>query len=107
MSTLVLKNGVTIATEALAEGVSFDDKMIHCELKDGRIISVPLSWYPRLQNATEEQRNNWQIIAGGDGISWPDLDEDLSIRGFMAGSEEPPADARPRRKVGRAFIAPR
>lgn len=81
---MVLKNGVTVATEAVAASVSFSGGKMYCHLRDGRVIGVPLSWYPRLKNATEAQRNNWEIIAGGAGVSWPDLDEDLSVRGFMA-----------------------
>ena len=55
------------------------------ELSDGRTISVPLCWYPRLVHATPEERNNWELIGTGQGIHWPDLDEDLSVEGFLAG----------------------
>ncbi|MCI0393617.1 MAG: DUF2442 domain-containing protein [Chloroflexi bacterium] len=64
--------------------------MLHCELQDGRIISVPLFWYLRLANASDGERNNWELIGRGRGIHWPDLDEDLSVRGFLAGGDEPP-----------------
>ena len=53
------------------------------ELSDGRTISVPLAWYPRLVNATEEERGNWRLIGGGQGIHWPDLDEDVSVEGCL------------------------
>ncbi len=89
MSTLVLPNGVTVATNALARRVTFDDTMLHCELQDGRIISVPLSWYPRLHRANAEQRNNWELIGRGSGIHWPVFDEDLPVRAFLAGCESP------------------
>ena len=55
------------------------------ELVDGRTISVPLLWYPRLVHATQEERNNCELHADGQHIHWPDLDEDLSVEGFLAG----------------------
>lgn len=55
------------------------------ELADGRSVSVPLAWYPRLLHATESQRSHWQIAGAGYGIHWPELDEDLSIAGILAG----------------------
>jgi hypothetical protein len=59
------------------------------DLFDGRTISVPLAWYPRLLHASEEQRGNWVIAGGGFGIHWPDLDEDLSTNGLMRGAPAP------------------
>jgi len=58
-------------------------------LADGRVISVPLAWYPRLLNATPEQRENWQLAGGGFGIHWPELDEDLSSEGLLRGASAP------------------
>ena len=58
---------------------------ITAELSDGRTISVPLSWYPRLVHASPTERSNWEMIGGGQGIHWPDLDEDISIEGLLAG----------------------
>jgi len=55
------------------------------DLMDGRTISVPLAWYPRLLHATPEQRANWETCAGGYGIHWPDVDEDLSTEGLLRG----------------------
>ena len=55
------------------------------ELSDGRTISVPLAWHPRLVHATPQERSNWTLIGGGQGIHWPDLDEDISIEGLLAG----------------------
>lgn len=55
------------------------------ELSDGRTISVPVDWYPRLSHATESQRANWRLIGGGHGIHWEDLDEDISVEGLLAG----------------------
>ena len=62
-----------------AEDVSVTDDTLQVELSDGRTMSVPLAWYPRLVHATQEERNNWELIGGGQGIRWPDLDEDLSV----------------------------
>jgi len=58
-------------------------------LMDGRIISVPLTWYPKLLHATEEQLKNWKIAGGGYGIHWPDLDEDISTEGLLRGAPAP------------------
>ena len=65
-----------------------EDSLSVC-LRDGRVISVPLAWYPRLLNATPEQRRNWKISGGGYGIHWPDLDEDLSTAGLLHGAPAP------------------
>lgn len=59
------------------------------DLVDGRTITVPLAWYPRLLNATPEQRRNWRISGAGFGIHWPDVDEDLSTEGLLSGSPAP------------------
>ena len=72
-----------IVPEAMTIEVTEDN--LTAELTDGRTISVPLSWYPRLVHATPEESNNWELIGPGQGIHWPDLDEDLSIVGFLAG----------------------
>ncbi len=57
------------------------------ELSDGRTISVPLDWYPRLVHATPGEQNNWRLIGGGQGIHWTDLDEDISVEGLLAGRQ--------------------
>lgn len=78
----------TLATNprpALAVRVSFDDEALHMELSDGRTISAPLEWFPRLRAATEAQRANWRLIGGGVGVHWEDLDEDLSVAGMLRG----------------------
>ncbi|MCE9592211.1 MAG: DUF2442 domain-containing protein [Planctomycetes bacterium] len=54
-------------------------------LEDGRTVSTPLAWYPRLMNGTPRERQNFKIIGGGEGVHWPDLDEDLSVEGMLAG----------------------
>jgi hypothetical protein len=56
------------------------------DLVDGRSISVPLAWYPRLHSASSEERKNWQVSGGGFGIHWPDIDEDLSVSGLLRGA---------------------
>ena len=68
-----------------AEDVTVTEDTLTAELSDGRTISVPLAWYPRLVHATEEERGNWRLIGGGQGIHWPDLDEDVSVEGLLAG----------------------
>ena len=88
MSTLTTKDKVTVAKDALAKNITFDETMLHCELKDGRIISVPIAWYPRLYHADRKELDNWRLIGGGIGIHWPTLDEDLSVKGFLAGAEK-------------------
>ena len=65
--------------------MSITEDTLQVELSDGRTISVPLAWYPRLVHATQEERNNWELIGEGQGIRWPDLDEDLSVEGLIAG----------------------
>ena len=68
-----------------AETVRVSGDTLTAELSDGRTISVPLDWYPRLTHATPEERDNWRLIGGGEGIHWPDLDEDISVEGLIAG----------------------
>lgn len=65
--------------------ITVTDDTLTAELSDGRTISVPLAWYPRLMHASEQERANWELIGGGMGIHWPDLDEDLSVEGLLAG----------------------
>jgi len=65
--------------------VWFDDDNIWLRLEDGRQISAPLGFYPRLLNATNKQRKHFSLIGGGRGIHWPDLDEDISVEGLLAG----------------------
>jgi hypothetical protein len=74
-------------TTALAKAVRFDDEMMHVSLTDGRIISVPIIWFPLLHEATPEQREQYEIGGGGVSLHWPELDEDLSVAGLMAGAD--------------------
>jgi hypothetical protein len=72
-----------IEFNASAVGVTFDDASVRIQLADGREISAPLAYFPRLLEATPEQRNKWQIIGGGYGVNWEELDEDISVRGLL------------------------
>ena len=72
-------------TELLATNLRFTDDSLIVDLADGRIVTVPLSWYPRLVHATKQERENWEMLLGGEGFHWPDLDEDLSVDGFVKG----------------------
>lgn len=82
------------ADERVAD-VHFTADSLSVSLKDGRTISVPLAWYPKLLRATEAQRNQWKVSGAGYAIHWPDLDEDLSTEGLLRGA---PA-AKPATKV--------
>jgi hypothetical protein len=74
------------------KSVDFKDEMIIVNLMDGRIISVPIIFYPRLFKANNQQRKNWKISGGGYGIHWPDIDEDLSAEGLLMGAPAPSKD---------------
>jgi Protein of unknown function (DUF2442) len=80
---------------AIAQDVRFEADGVTVLLTDGRRITTPLSWYPRLAKATPEQRRNWRFIGTGEGIHWPDVDEDLSIAGMLRGSPATGAEAAP------------
>jgi hypothetical protein len=71
--------------------VAFGDTDMTVSLRDGRKISVPLWWYPRLLNATPAQRRRWEPAAAGRGIHWPEIDEDLDVEGFLRGYKAPGA----------------
>ena len=66
-----------------AKSVWFDDTRVYVELNDGRVVGSPLAWFPRLQRATPEQRNHFELVGGGYGIHWEELDEDLIAEGFL------------------------
>ncbi|MBW4495310.1 DUF2442 domain-containing protein [Kamptonema formosum] len=71
------------------KAVQIDEDTLSVELMDGRTISVPLAWFPRLLNATQEQREQWQICGGGYGIHWEEIDEDISTEGLLRGAPAP------------------
>ncbi len=77
------------AADERVKNVELTSDVLSVDLIDGRTIIVPLAWYPRLLEATEEQRNNWRIAGGGYGIHWPDVDEDLSTEGLLRGAPAP------------------
>ena len=74
---------VSKSFEAMASEVWFDAVMMHVRLLDGREISVPVEWFPRLRDATESQRNKWRLIGKGIGIHWEDMDEDISVAALL------------------------
>ena len=75
----------TEVKEAIAKGVTVGDDALVVDLADARTITVPLAWFPRLVHGTPAERTNWRLIARGVGIHWPDLDEDISVEGLLAG----------------------
>jgi hypothetical protein len=72
-----------------ATDIGITEDEIVATLEDGRTITVPLAWFPRLLHASVAERNNYELIGDGVGIHWPDVDEDLSIAGFLAGLRAP------------------
>ena len=72
-------------TIPLASSVAASEDTLSVELFDGRSIAVPLAWFPRLLHATAAERENWTLIARGEGIHWPDVDEDISVASLLAG----------------------
>ena len=76
-----------LPTTALAKAVTFDEEMMHVHLTDGRIISAPLVWFPLLHEAAPAQREHYEIGGGGVSLRWPDIDEDLSVAGLLAGAD--------------------
>jgi hypothetical protein len=82
MSTLLATDKVR--TDARAIEVEIDDDSIIVTLADGRIVSAPLEWFPRLRDANPLQRANWRLIGPGIGIHWEEIDEDISIRSLLA-----------------------
>ena len=66
-------------TAVLATNVQFSEDSLHVQLSDGREVSVPLEWFPRLRDASPKQRQNWRLIAKGIGVHWEDVDEDIAV----------------------------
>jgi len=71
--------------DAFAQSVHFSEDSLTVRLDDGRALSVPLTWYPRLLHGSEAEREKYELIGDGEGIHWPELDEDLSVEGLLAG----------------------
>ena len=78
-----------IKADIRVQNVYFTEDDISVEIMDGRTISVPLAWYPKLLAATPQQRENWQVCGGGYGIYWSEIDEDLSTEGLLRGAPAP------------------
>ena len=76
---------MTEILEIRAHSVEIDQESLKVDLVDGRSVSVPLAWYPRLMHGTHEQRSNWRLIGAGEGLHWPDLDEDISVENLLSG----------------------
>jgi len=77
----------------LARDVRFNDDALIVELLDGRTLLVPLSWYPRLAHGTVAERSRWELIGRGQGIHWPELEEDVSVEGLLAGRRSGESEA--------------
>jgi hypothetical protein len=84
-------NTSTLKSDGRIEAVYFTRDSLVVDLMDGRTISVPLTWYPKLLKASPKERAHWEICGGGYGIHWPDIDEDLSVEGLLRGSPSPVA----------------
>ena len=79
-------NSSTVETQLpTVTHANVNDENLTVDLSDGRTISVPIAWYPRLSHGTSEERNHWRLIANGRGIHWPDLDEDISVENLLRG----------------------
>lgn len=89
----------------LAQKVAVTDDPLCVDLNDGRGISVPLAWFPRLQHASSAERKHWRLIGKGTGIHWEDIDEDISVEGLLAG--RPSGESQPSFKRWLAARAPR
>jgi hypothetical protein len=70
---------------AMAQAVAVSDDTLTVDLVDGRSVSVPIGWYPRLSHGSTDERANWRLVGRGEGIRWPDLDEDISVESLLAG----------------------
>jgi hypothetical protein len=78
-----MRTSTAKSDDIYATALIFDAEMMRVRLNDGREIGAPLNWFPRLQNASAKQRNNWRWIGKGIGIHWPDLDEDISVQALL------------------------
>ena len=80
---------LAIRADERVKNVYFTEETVSVDLMDGRIITVPLVWYPRLLNATDDQRSKWEVCGGGYGIHWSEINEDLSTEGMLRGAPAP------------------
>ena len=79
---------LALETDPLAVEVTFSAYVFRVALEDGRELSIPLAWFPRLLRASPEQRRNWELIGRGEGVHWDELDEDISVAGLLAGRSD-------------------
>jgi len=79
-------NTLAVELHPLAQSISYTEESIVVELIDGRTVSAPLVWFPRLSQATKEQLDKWELLGAGEGIHWPEIDEDLSVLGLLTGT---------------------
>jgi hypothetical protein len=86
MSTFVTERDI------FAESAAFTDDSLTVHLDDGRALSIPLTWYSRILHGTRSERKNYELIGDGEGIHWPDLDEDISVEGLLAGKRTAETD---------------
>jgi Protein of unknown function (DUF2442) len=86
MTTLVLEE------DPMAETVTFQSDNLVVRFADGRSLTVPLAWYPRLLHGSEAERQNWQLLGEGYAIEWPDLDEHIGVEGLLAGRRSSESD---------------
>jgi hypothetical protein len=96
----------TCKTDSRVEAVYFTRDSLVVNLMDGRCISVPLTWYPKLLKATPKEKAHWEICGGGYGIHWPEIDEDLSTEGLLRGYSAPGVaknKKQPRRRTARSI----
>jgi hypothetical protein len=91
--------------EVTAQNVSVNDNSLTVELADGRTITVPLAWFPRLANGTARERANCRLIGNGSGVHWPDLDEDISVESLLAGRRSGETQASLRRWLQQRDLA--
>lgn len=80
-----MSNSTVEPRPARAVNVKVSRQALAVDLSDGRTVLVPLAWYPRLLHGTSQERNHWRLIGMGEGVHWPDLDEDISVEGILAG----------------------
>jgi len=79
-------NTLAVELHPQAINIEYTDSLLIVELADGRSISAPLVWFPRLSKASKEQLGNWQLLGNGEGVHWPGIDEDLSVAGLLIGA---------------------
>lgn len=89
-----------------AENITVTDDTLSVDLSDGRTISVPLAWFPRLVHGTPEERSKWRLIGKGRGIHWEDLDEDISVEGLLAGKPSGESQGSFKRWLGQRSSGP-